>query len=63
MSIQKREHVLAKTYHMIDMKSENIESAGYLKVDLINRNKRLNKEDIHIHTHNTVHTEVGKQKQ
>lgn len=44
---------------MIDMESENTETSGDLKMDLINRNKGLNKEDTHIHTH-TVHTEIGR---
>lgn len=46
---------------MIDMESGNIESARDLKMDLIKRNKRLNKEDTHIHTQ-TVHDETGIQK-
>lgn len=63
MSIQKKErdHVLAKIYYMIDMESGNIESARELKMDLIKRNKRLNKEDTHIHTQ-TVRAERGIQK-
>lgn len=51
MSIQKRDHVLAKSDFMMDVESEITESSGDLKMDLINRNKRLNKEDTHVHTH------------
>lgn len=52
---------------MRDIESEKIESSGDVKMYLINRNKKFNKEEMHVmyaHTHTQyIHTEIGRQKQ
>lgn len=47
---------------MLDMESENIGHFGDLKIGLVNRSKRLNKEDTHARTHIKAHAGIGREK-
>lgn len=62
MCLKKKEHVLAKPYYMLDIESESIGHFGDLKIGLVNRSKRLNKEGTHACTHTKAHAGIGREK-